>query len=149
MTTAFLGLAQSVAAVLAAVPAHAGVRVYVNRRRPVGVAETRAIFVRLDGTRRNTDSPLGAQDWQTQIQVEVAARGPTGEDPAQAVDALLESCWSALLSVPLGLPDVIDLDAEPAIDWDEDAADTPIGTATFSLLVRHRTKALTLTPWSA
>lgn len=147
--TALLGIVEGLCAALEAVPAHAGVKVYRNRSRPVAALEREAIFVRLQGTRRITDAPLGVADWETVIQVEVAARGTTGVDPAQTVDALLASAWVALLGAPLGLPDVIDLDAEPSIEWAYDAADTPIASATFSLQVRHATKALDLTPWSA
>lgn len=145
--TAFALLVVGVVAALRA--AHPGVVVHSNRTRPVGVAETRAIFVRLESTRRDTTGPLGCADWETTLSVECAARTDTGADPAAAVDALLASAWAALLGVPLALPDVLDLDAAPEIGWDFDAGETPLVSAAFRLVVRHRTLPNTLTPWSA
>ncbi len=129
--------------------AHPGVSVQANRTRPASASQAQAIVVRLDSSRRDTTGPLGATDWQTVLEVECAARTPTGADPAAAADALLATTWQAVLSVPLQLPDVLDLDADPEITWDFDAGETPMVSATFRLLVRHRTHANSLTPWSA
>lgn len=145
--TAFVSLLAGVdAAVQAANP---GVPVHRNRTRPLGEAERRGIFLRLGPSRRDGEGPLGAADWQTVIEVECAARSATGADPALAADALLDPTWAALLGVPLALPDVLDLDSEPDLAWDFDAGETPMASATFRLLVRHRTQPNTLTPWSA
>ena len=149
MSTAFHLLVGSLAGVLQAVPAHAGIAVYRNKAHPASQSEAKALFVRLIGSQRVPDAPLGGTDWDTLIEVEAAARALTGQDPAAAVDSLIESCWAALLAAPLGLPDVTDLDASPDLRWEFDAADTPLASATFRLVVRHRTQANTLTPWSA
>lgn len=145
--TAFVSLLAGVAAAVQA--ANPGVPVHSNRTRPLSEAEKRAVFLRLGPSRRDTTGPLGATDWQTVIEVECAARSTTGADPALAADALLGPTWAALLGVPLALPDVLDLDSEPDLSWDFDAAETPMASATFRLVVRHRTQANTLTPWSA
>lgn len=151
MTTAHTPTAFSVlltglsAALVAALP---GVQVHVNRTRPVAAGESRAVTLRLGNTRRDPQGPLGAADWQTIIEVECAARTPTGQDPAAEADAMLAAAWTALLGAPLGLPDVLDLDAEPEIAPDYDAADSQFVAFTFRLAVRHRTHANSLTPWS-
>jgi hypothetical protein len=150
VSTAFKLLVGSIASALEAVPAHAGIPVYRNKQRPASQTVARAIFVRLFGAQRSPDAPLGGTDWETLIEVEVAARAVAGgQDPADAVDDLIESSWAALLAAPLNLPDVTDLDASPDLRWEFDAADTPLASATFRLVVRHRTQANTLTPWSA
>ena len=149
MATAFMQVLDGLASVLSAVPAHAGVVVYRNKLRPVSAAESKAITVRLIGSRRQADGPLGATDWETQIDVEVFARSASGADPALAIDGLVGTCWAALLGAPLGLPDVLDVDASPAIEWDFESAETPMAAVVFRLAVRHRTQANSLTPWSA
>ena len=144
--TAFATIVAGVAGALQA--AHPSLTVHVNRTRPVSASEAQAIVVRLDSSRRDTTGPLGATDWQTVLQVECVARTPTGSDPAAAADALLASTWQALLAAPLQLPGVLDLDADPEIVWDFDAGETPLVAASFRLVVRHRTLANSLTPWS-
>ncbi|MCB4365405.1 hypothetical protein KIH07_16805 [Hydrogenophaga taeniospiralis] len=148
MSTAFKLLIDGLAAPLEL--AHPGVTVYRNRRRPVSQSESKAIFVRLAGSQRQPDAPLGATDWETLVEVEAAARATSGaQDPADAVDDMVASCWATLLAAPLGLPDVTDIDSAPDLRWEFDALETPLASATFRLVVRHRTQANTLTPWSA
>ena len=146
MSAFALIVAGIVSAIEAAIP---DVPIHANRVRPIGAAETRAISVRLESSRRDPTGTLAASDWQTIIVVECAARTGTGSDPAAAIDSLLASAYAAVLGVPLSLPDVLDLDAEPEIGWDFDAGETPLVSAAFRLSVRHRTQANTLTPWSA
>jgi hypothetical protein len=144
--TAFALLANGVADVLRT--AHPGVPVYVNRTRMISAAEAQAILVRLGSSRRESTGPLGCTDWQTEIEVECLARTPTLQDPMASADPLLASAWAALLGVPLGLPDVTDVDADPEITPVFDAGETPMVSLNFRLLVRHRTHANSLTPWS-
>lgn len=144
MSAFALLVAGIVSAIEAALP---DVSVHANRVRPIGAAETRAISVRLESSRRDPTGTLAASDWQTIIVVECAARTGTGSDPAAAIDSLLASAYAAVLGVPLNLPDV--LDAEPEIGWDFDAGETPLVSAAFRLAVRHRTQANTLNAWSA
>lgn len=147
--TAFLQIVAAVAALLSALPALAGVPVYRNRVHPIARDESRAISVRLASSQRLTDAPLAAQDWQTTLEVECAARAASGAaDPAAAVDGLLGAAWSALAAPSAVALGVIDIDSDPEIAWDFEAADTPIASAILRLVVRHRTQADTLTPWS-
>ncbi len=143
--SAFAQLMAALQQVLAA--AHQGLAVHVNRVRPVSSSVASVILLRLVSARRDTSGPLGATDWQTTIEVECAARTPSGQDPAQAVDALLASAWAAVLAPSVSLPGVLDLDSEPDIAWEFDAGETPLASATFRLVVRHRTLANSLQPW--
>lgn len=144
MSTAFVSIATAVAAALQA--AHPGVPVYVNRTRPVAESEARALLVHLQVAKRDPSGPMDGTDWLTTILVQCMARTTTGADPAQVMDDLLTSAWAALLGAPLAIAGVTDLDADPTIEWDFDAAQTPVACATIRLLVRHSTQLDTLTP---
>jgi hypothetical protein len=132
-----------VAALTAALPT---VPVWTNRVRALDRETTVAIIVRLEASRDDA-GPLGCADWATSFEVEVVARGASGADPALAVDAPLQALWAAVAAI--NESDVLDMRADPAINWTFDAADTPLASALMRLTVRHRTQSNTLTPWSA
>jgi len=128
--------------------AHPGVAVYVNRTRMVSAAESQAILVSLGASQRMATGPIAATDWQTSIEVECLSRTPAMQDPMATADTLLVSTWAALLSVPLGIDDVVDIDADPEVTFNFDAGETPMASISFRLIVRHRTHPNSLTPWS-
>jgi hypothetical protein len=147
-TSAFLQILAAVEQVLAGAPGLAGVPLYRNRVNPLPRDIDSAVTVRLARSARAVDGPLGAQDWETTVEVECAARGETAQDPAIAVDGLLRAAWAALVDAAPALPGASDVDSDPEIVWEFDSADTPAAVAILRLVVRHRTEVNTLTPWS-
>lgn len=120
-----------------------GVPVYKNRTRAVSRDVPAAVLVRLDAS-RDADGPIGVSDWQTDFHVEAIARADNGADPAAAVDDVLQALWAALPTVSLS--GVIDLSVAPQIEWNFDAAETPVASALVRVSVLHRTEPNTFTP---
>lgn len=148
--SAFLALANGIKAALNAQPALAGVPVYINRSRPAGATESRAIFVRVGASRIDRQGAvIGAHDWTTVVNITVGQRVSSQDNALDGIDEFFQHCWGALLGQPLAIPDVTDIDAEPDLKWEDDPADQTVATVTFQLVVQHRTKAFNLTPWSA
>lgn len=142
--SAFMTVQAALAAALRARPELAGVNLHINRTRALPREEQRAILLRLDVSRVLEDGVLGVTDWATTFELEAAARGESGADPAEAVDALLAAVWAALPQVVV--VGAIDVRADPSIDWTFEAADTPIASALLRVTVMHRTEGNTLTP---
>lgn len=142
--SAFLTVQSALVTALQARPELVGVTVHKNRTRALAREEQRAVLVRLDSSRVVADGVLGVTDWETAFEVEALARGESGADPAEAVDALLAAVWAALPDVDV--VGAIDVRVEPSIDWTFDAADTPTASALLRVTVMHRTDLNTLTP---
>ena len=146
--SAFVRLVDQAAQALEMAPGLAGVPVFKNRLHPLSREQAAGITVRLVSSRRAVDGPLGAQDWETALEIECGARGVTGEDPATAADDLLMQAWFALVGAPMKWPGVTDVDSEPGIEWDFESADTPLAVVTLRLAIRHRTAINQIVPLS-
>lgn len=147
MTTAFQSIAAAIAAQLKAAPALAGGRVYANRLRPLPEGVATAVVVRLDKSAAS-EQVLGALDWTSTFALECYARGASGIDPADAVDALLQAAWARLAATDAAALGAMAFVINPAIDWIYDEADGPVVCASVALQVQHRTAVATLTAWS-
>ena len=147
--SAFTVIQGAIVGAIEAVPSLASVLVQANRTEPVGREWDQAVLVRLDSSSDLGTRVLGAQDLQTTFVVECLARTPSGEDPADEIDPLLSAVWAAVRALRLTTADVMDMDAQPQIDWDYQTAGTPVVSASFRLAVSHRVKDATLEPWSA
>jgi len=146
MSTAFATIAATLLAALKATPALAAGRVYTNPTRAIQDSFTPAIVLRLDAAEA-TEYPLGVHSWRTAFVVECYARASSGQDPMTAVDTLLADTWArlaALDATTLGA----DLSLSPKIDWQYDAADTPVVCAVIRLTAQHYTDTTTLAPRS-
>ena len=142
-TTAFAAAQAVLLAALTAAPTLAGGHISANPTRPLPAAHSTAIVLRLDRA-VGEEVPLGTLSWRTDYVVEVYARGSTGVDPVAAVDALLHSVWARLG----GLTDAQiggTLTMQPAVDWQYDAADTPLVCAVVRVTVMHNTTTASLT----
>lgn len=142
--SAFRQVQNAIQAALQAAPGLSGVSVFANRTRSLPREEQVGVLIRLDRTRQDPVSPLGVRDWTTAFEVEIVARGASGADPAAAIDDPLQAAWLALHG--LTAPGLIEVDADPEIDWTFDAGDTPLASALFRLTVQHRTEGNTLNP---
>jgi hypothetical protein len=147
--SAFTVIQAAIVGAISAVPALAGVLVQANRTEPVGREWSRAVLVRLDSSSELGTRVLGAQDLSTVYVVECLARTDSGSDPAAQADDLLSAVWAAVRALRLTTADVIDMDANPQIDWDYQAGSTALISASFRLAVSHRVKTDSLSPWSA
>lgn len=147
MSTAFQAIAAAIAAALTAAPALAGGRVYANRLRPLPEGVATAIVVRLDKS-AGSEQVLTALDWTSTFAIECYARGASGSDPADAVDALLQAAWARLAALDAAALGAMAIVINPAIDWIYDEADGPVVCASVGLQVQHRTAVATLTAWS-
>lgn len=141
--SAFKQVQAALVAALQADAGLAGVIVRGNQTRALPREEQAGVMVRLDVSRKFSGS-LGVTDWETAFEVETIVRATSGSDPADALDPLLQSVWSALHAV--SLPSVTDVDFDPSLDWTFDAGDTPLGSVLFRISVRHRTDLNTLNP---
>lgn len=148
--SAHLAIQAAIVAALTAAPAVAGGNVKVNTTRPVASSSNLAVVVRLMQSRAATPQILaGPYDWTTSLQIECLARAASGSaDPVAAVDALLETVWARLSTINTAGLGVFDVRMQPAIDWQVDDAESPVCSATVSLLVNHRTTSTTLAAWS-
>lgn len=143
MTTAHQAIATAIGDALRAAPALAGGRVYANRVRTLPAGADSFVIVRLDRSMSQA-AVLGVYDWTTSLAVECYARS-VGDDPAVAVDQLLQDAWARL--APLQIPDVgqMALVLEPLIEWQVDEADGGYVCAAFRLSIVHRTPTASLT----
>lgn len=143
MSSAFLAIAQAIAAALASAPALAGVLVFQNRLRPLQEDQARAVVVR---TERGVGQEvvLGMVDWQTDYAIECYGRGATGADAGAAVDDLVQAVWARLVTVDLSAWQVLASTLNPDIAWDYGDAETPFACAIFRLQILHRTPTATL-----
>lgn len=147
MTSAFIGLQNSLVSALAAAPALSGGRVYTNRLRPVSAGSATAVVVRLDKA-DGVQMILGAMDWTSAYTVECYARAPGNGEPAAAIDQLLSDVWARLCALDATALGAIDITVAPRIDWQYDDGDTPMVCAVIQLSVQHRTPSDTLQAWS-
>lgn len=130
--TAFQQVAEALAAALLASPALAGGHVKANPTRPFAREVAAAIGVRLVRARQTGGTNCGLM-WQCEYAADVEARGDSGGDPADAVDALLSAVagrWAALDLSALGVAQAL---PDSDVEWEFDAADTPLAKATYSL----------------
>lgn len=145
-TTAFAQVIEAVRAALAASPALAGGRVFVNRLRPLAASDATAIVVRLDGT-RGRESVLGARDWTTLIAVECYGR-TVGTTTAEAsADALVAAAWQRLMALQAPALGLMEIGVEAEIDWQRDSDASAEVCAVIRLTATHRTPYESLTPW--
>ena len=147
MTSAFVGLQNSLVAALVSAPALAGGRIYANRLRPVSAASTTAVVVRLDKT-EGLQMVIGALDWTSAYSVECYARAPGAGEPATAIDQLLSDVWARLCALDATALGAIDITVAPRIDWQYDDSETPLVCAVIQLSVQHRTLPNSLQTWS-
>lgn len=141
--SAFVVVQAALVTALQSAPALSGVPVYANRTRALPRNDLKAVLLRLDSTRDDA-GPHGVRDWATTFEIEPIARAQSGTDPVEAVDPLLQACWCSLDG--LMLVGVMEVAAEPQIEWNFDSADTPLASAVMRITVRHRTDGNTLTP---
>lgn len=147
MTTAFLAIAASIRAALAADLPLADGRVFLNRLRPLPVGAVTALVVRLEQSRAQ-EEVIGAHDWDTGLVIECYARGTSDADPDDAVHALLVDAWARLAALDSGALGVMSIALNPAIDWQYDDADGAFVCASVRLQVTHRTLVFNLNSWS-
>ena len=143
MSSAFLAIAQAIAAALASAPALAGVLVFQNRLRPLQEDQARAVVVRTERA-AGQEIVLGMLDWQTDYVIECYGRGATGADAGAAVDDLVQAVWQCLAAVNLSSFQVMGATLNPDIGWDYGDAETPFACAMFRLQILHRTAAASL-----
>lgn len=149
--TAHQQLSDALLARFQAAPALASGRVYANRLAPLPQGRASAVVLRRGQSASHEIMLGGALDWRSVFAVECYARGPVGEDPARAVDALLAQVWDRVFSLaPATLPGlgVMDVSTRAGVEWQFDEAETPMACAIVHFSVQHRTRAATLEPWS-
>lgn len=86
----------------------------------------------------------GPGQWQTTVVLELQARAAAGQDPEDALDALLAAVFDRLQALPIAAPGVADAMGEPRIEWELMEADTAVAVARLAIGVQHRTAALSL-----
>lgn len=143
MTTAFLSIAQAIAAALTSAPALAGVPVFQNRLKPLPESQARAVVLRTERS-AGQEVVLGMLEWQTDYAVECYGRGATGADPAAAVDDLVQTVWARLATIDLSAWQVMASTLNPDIGWDYGDAETPFACAILRLQIIHRTPSASL-----
>ena len=147
--SAHLAIQTGVIAALAAAPAVAGGLIRANASRPLPASASSAVVVRLAQSRAVNQLLGGPIDWTTTLQIECLARAASGSaDPVAAVDALLETVWARLATLPAASLGAMDVRVAPAIDWQIDDSETPAVAATITLQVMHRTQSAALTAWT-
>ena len=143
MTTAFRAIALAIAASLSSAPALAGVSVFQNRLKPLPEDQAQAIVVRTERS-AGQEVVLGLIDWQTEYVIECYGRGTAGDDPAAAVDDLVQTVWQRLGVVDLSAYQVMGIILNPDIGWDYGEAETPFSCAMLRLQITHRTPSVVL-----
>lgn len=137
--------AQIVGAIVTALQAGPAVsaNVWRARTRPVGEQFTDAVVVRPLGSEFERFAIAGApMNADTRIAIECYARSSTAT-PDAAVDALMGAAYARLMADPTlgGLVSAV-LIENLSYEFDEEAQ--RMACVTFTLLVQHRTQALTL-----
>lgn len=142
--SAFSDITAALQALLLQAPPLAGGRVWRGRLQPLAQEHDTAVVLRI--LRAPSVSGLLGNPllWESRIAVDCHARAAVGQDPEDAVDALLMAVYARLAAAGQFAPGVSDAFADPAIEWDVDEADTALATATLVLSVRHQTQSLTL-----
>jgi hypothetical protein len=143
--TAFQHVAEACVAALKAAPALAGGHIKANPTRPWPKEVAQCVAVRLSGASRVGGDACG-DHWQLTIEAECEARGETGVDPADAVDALLASVAGRLGAADLSLAGVVQREPEGTVAWQFDVADTPVAQASYQFAVLVHTAPEALTP---
>lgn len=144
--TAFNALQAALKAALSAAPALAAGNIQTNRLRAIPAASAGAIVLRLEGSAA-VEAVLGANDWGTRFTVECYARATPGQDPADAVDALVSDVWARIGALQPAAIDAMSVAINPTLDWQYDEADAGLCAAIFSILITHRTPANSLAAW--
>lgn len=132
---------------LLAPPELASGRVYANRVDPLTVGEQDRIVINLDMSRSTPFQTLGAPIvWTTVYVVVCESRVSTGADPIAAVDALLNSAYTRIRTLPINAVGntVEQVTVESQIKWEVERLDTLVSSATFSVVVQHRTSSNSL-----
>mgnify|MGYP000234499876 CR=1 FL=1 len=143
MSTAFVAIAEALAAALLVPPALADGLVRANPTTALERDKATGIAVRLQSAQQVGAGPCAAE-WRSTYGVECIARSNTGADPAAAVDALLAAVWVRIAALDLAALSVSDVLLDPQIDWEYDTAETPMAAATLRLTVAHFTERTTL-----
>jgi hypothetical protein len=147
--TAFATLTAAVRTALLQAPALGDGNVWRGRLRPIPAEHSHAIVIRLStAPGQRSGIALGPTDWNTVIEVDCYARCTPAQDPEAAVDTLLGDVYARLAANASISGGVMDIMAEPQIDWTFAEADNTLACATLQLRVNHRTEGLTLNPWS-
>ena len=142
--SAFLGLTDAVRDALLANPALASGNVKRGRNVPMGSSVQQAIDISAAASR---GQPLGLGDgsiqWETTLFIVCKARADASGDAEAALDPLLVATWQRLLgmALPVGVSGIA---LEPAVQWDVDEADQPVGTAALALRITHITTTAAL-----
>jgi hypothetical protein len=139
MTTIFKALTDAMVSALSGV-ALAAPNIWPNRLRAIPAGRNHAIVVRL-GQSTGEELVLGFKDWVTDFKVECYARGSAGEDPAAAVDPLLQDVFALLSGIDSGTLNAMGLLLDVGIGWDFDAEETPMACAVLVVKVFHRSPA--------
>jgi DNA-binding transcriptional regulator YdaS (Cro superfamily) len=147
MPSAFIGLSQAIATLLAAAPAIVN-QVERDQEAPAPRERESQINVRLMSSRGTPAAVAnGPKDWETVFQIECARRCAANEVPTDAVDPLLEAAYTRLVgqgsALAQGVEDVL---PDPEITWEIEEGDTPLVSVTFTVRIIHRTEALSLAP---
>lgn len=143
--TAFQRVAVAVADAIKAGGTLAGGNVKANPTRPWPTEVAACVSVRLGTARRVADDSCGDQ-WSLGLEVDCEARGLSGADPADAVDALLSSVANTIAATDLSAAGVMQREPESSIDWQFGAAETPLAMATYSFSLLVHTGLDVLTP---
>lgn len=140
-------LAKTVHAALLAAPALAPL-VSINRRRPLDRELSSGLFITLDASRAER-VVIGASDWRTRLVVECVARAAPDQDPAEAVDALLQGVYQRVMAIgQTEQPGLIDISYTPEeISWDYDDVDLAVVVCRITFEAQHRTHTRSLAPW--
>lgn len=142
--SAFLALTDAVRDALLTGPALAGGNVQRGRNVPLQASAPQGIDISAAASR---GQPLGLHDgsvqWETTIVIVCKARADAAGDAEAALDPLLVATWQRLLgmTLPAGVSGIA---LEPAINWDIEEADQPIGSAALSLRITHITTTAAL-----
>lgn len=150
MATAFSDVTAAIKTLFLSGTPLAGGRVYRGRLRPIAAEFASAVVIRVVATTGERSGISGGPiDWPTEIAIDCYARCTPDQDPEDsAADTLLGDVFARLAANTTLAAGVMDVLADPSIEWTFDEQDTTLVCATLTLRVNHRTLANALTPWT-
>lgn len=144
--SAFLAIQDFLVAALSAAPYLTDGGVSANSVDPLPQETDSQIVVRFLPAQAQPFQTLGAPfDWVTQFSIECSARVPQGAEPHAVIGALYAAVWErvAAITPPQGLG-ITQINRLPGLEFEVERLDTLVATATFRMVIRHRTHPLTL-----
>ena len=144
-TSAFQLIANALKAALLSGTPVAGGAVFKNRLRPLAASQNSAVVIAFKNT-TGQEISLNTTDWVSEFEVECYGRAVAPAEPTDVADALLAAVWPRLLAASVTGLAVMQIAANPAIDWEEVEVETPMSCARFRLQVFHRTAVNSLLP---